>query len=149
MNPEAWIALGALVLAFIAYAVGATVFVLMRATATEGKIVETEARSREKIENCYNLAITKLEAVSEKESKARHDLANEMQRVTSQLTIEDKELAKRINELAGQMVSKADLAAHEVRMSAILEKLATKLEGLDAKFDTKIEGLSEKMVARG
>lgn len=147
MSPEAWIALGALVLAFIAYAIGATVFVLARASATEGKIVEAEARVREKIENCYNLAITKLEAVGEKESKARHDLANEMQRVTGQLAIEDKDLARRLNELAGEMVSKADLAAHEFRMSAILEKLDVKLESLDKKFDTKIEGLSAKIFA--
>lgn len=140
MDSLSWIALGTVVLTFVAYAVMAT----SHHAATVGAM---EARLREKIENTYNLAVTKQEAASEKEAKARHDLANEVQRVTAQLTLDDKELGRRVNDLSADMVRKSDLAAHETRMTAVLQDIRSSLQNAVERLDGKVDELRDRVHA--
>jgi hypothetical protein len=123
MSIENWLQVLGAFGVVLANAVFATWFVSNRDAVIEKTL-------REKIESCYNLAITKLEAVSEKESKARHDLANDMQRSIAGLALDDRDLGKRINELQADMVRKSDLSALEGRMTAILERLDGKVDEL-------------------
>lgn len=106
--------------------------VTMDRTLSE-KLVAMDVTLREKMEGNYNLAITKLEAVGEREAKGRHDLSNDLQRHVGMLIMDDKALNQRLNDLAADVVRKSDLAAVETRMMAFLQKL-------DNKFDEIIRG---------
>lgn len=106
--------------------------VTMDRTLSE-KLVTMDMTLREKMEGNYNLAITKLEAVGEREAKGRHDLANELQRQVGMLVLDDKAISQRLNDLAADVVRKSDLAAVEARMMAFLQKL-------DGKFDEIMRG---------
>lgn len=97
------------------------------------KLISMDVTLREKMEGNYNLAVTKLEAVGEREAKGRHDLANELQRQVGMLVMDDKALSQRLNDLAADVVRKSDLAAVEARMMAFLQKL-------DSKFDEIMRG---------
>lgn len=169
MEPLSWITLGGIILAGFAYAVGATMHVAGKHAEALGKITATEVKLqaqiaatessfhsrilavdtalREKMEGNYNLAVTKLEVGLEKESKGRHDLANEMQRSVSQLVIDDKALASRINDLSADMVRKSDLAAHEARMTAVLQNIQASLQNAVERLDSKVDELRDRVHA--
>lgn len=123
MSIENWLGLCVLFGGMLLNAVYATWHVSNKGAALEVSL-------RDKIDNIYNLAVTKQEAQGEREAKARHDLANEVQRRISELILDDKALQARINDLATDMVRKIDLTQHEARMTAILERLDGKVDEL-------------------
>lgn len=132
MNLEIWISLLGAFAAVLFNGIWMTWILANRHAAVEGrlheKLVSLDLNLREKMEGNYNLAVTKLEAVGEREAKGRHDLANELQRQVGMLIGDDKALAQRLSDLAADVVRKSDLAAVEARMMAFLQKL-------DSKFD--------------
>lgn len=132
MTIEIWVSLLGAAAAVLFNGIWMTWILANRHAAVEGrlhdKLVSVDLNLREKMEGNYNLAITKLEAVGEREAKGRHDLANELQRQVGMLIGDDKALAQRLSDLAADVVRKSDLAAVEARMMAFLQKL-------DSKFD--------------
>lgn len=145
MDASAWIALGFAVLTGIGYAVWMALYVSNKDAVLQNRIsaevnsiqrqlAAQDTQLREKIENNFNLAVTKLESVAAQEAKARHDLANLMQVRFSEVIVDCKALEKRINDLVGNVVVKADLQAAEQRMTALIEKLDSKLEKIDERI---------------
>lgn len=132
MTLEIWVSILGAFAAVLFNGIWMTWILANRHAAVEGrlheKLVSLDLNLREKMEGNYNLAITKLEAVGEREAKGRHDLANELQRQVGMLIGDDKALAQRLSDLAADVVRKSDLAAVEARMMAFLQKL-------DSKFD--------------
>jgi hypothetical protein len=156
MDSLSWIGLATLFVTGICYAIYAAIHVGNRDTiihtkigalesAVYSKVASVEVQIREKIENTYNLAVTKQESAFEREAKARHDLANEMQRGIGQLVIDDKALASRINDLSADMVRKSDLAAHEARMTSVLQNIQTSLQNAVERLDGKVDELRDRI----
>ena len=130
MDPGAWIGLGALFVSGLVYAVSASVWVSSKDATLREKIAGVELRCSEKIDAASEMARLKIEAASEKESKARHDLANAVTGKFNEVRLDQKAVDDRVANLSADMVRKGDLAAHEARMTAVLEKLDGKIDEL-------------------
>ncbi len=111
-NPNVWIALTALVLTGIGYAVSATIY-----------MTRIELRCKDMTDNAKELMAAVLERELAKEQKARHDMSAHIQIQIGSLDQDYRLLTDKM----GGMVHKSDLNATETRIMAAIDKIEKRL----------------------
>lgn len=115
-----WVSFAGLILGFISYAVGITMYVARIELAGHRAMEANRAR-----------IFSQVETELLKESKLRHDLAGRMQLQVSGVDADVRLLREKMDE----MVHKEDLYAVEARISASIDKLEQRLFRGERKYD--------------
>lgn len=128
LDANVWIALGAVVLTGLGYAVTATLYVARVQMDSRARVDEAKADAMKDLNNSKELMLAVIERELSKEQKSRHDLASHIQLQIADIDKDFRIMTDRVI----AMVHKEDLNATERRITAQIEKLEKRIE-LDSK----------------
>jgi hypothetical protein len=111
------------------------------------KIATVEAHWQDRQDAIRTEAQLRVEALAEKESKSRHDLANQFTGVIGELRANLRDTDARHAALDRDAIRKVDLAAFEARMTADRAASEGRILSAIEKIDGRVNTLAEQVVA--
>lgn len=132
-----WIAMGALFMTFIAYAINATSYVSRIELAGQRAVDAAKDQLQKSIEQTKELMAAIIERELEKERKARHDMSSHIQSQVGSLDNDYRRIIDRMTE----MVHKEDLTAVESRLVLAINKIDGQLVSALDKLTQQIESI--------